>query len=71
MSFARFSPIIYLMIGVNTVILAMDYDSASPAYRQTLDQANTVLMYLFLGEAGLKIAALGPRTYVKARVPLF
>jgi len=65
-----FDDFIYNLIGLNSILLMIDYPIITDAYtNNTLDFIGTVISIIFVVEAGLKIVAkgfvLGPDSYLK------
>ncbi|KAM6957182.1 LOW QUALITY PROTEIN: voltage-dependent P/Q-type calcium channel subunit alpha-1A [Aplochiton taeniatus] len=56
---------IMAMIALNTIVLMMKYDGASPAYESVLANLNIVFTSLFSMECVLKIIAFGVLNYFK------
>ncbi|XP_046893571.1 voltage-dependent P/Q-type calcium channel subunit alpha-1A [Hypomesus transpacificus] len=56
---------IMAMIALNTIVLMMKYDGASPAYEAVLANLNIVFTSLFSMECVLKIIAFGVLNYFK------
>ncbi|XP_034151303.1 voltage-dependent P/Q-type calcium channel subunit alpha-1A isoform X5 [Esox lucius] len=56
---------IMAMIALNTIVLMMKYDGASPAYETVLANLNIVFTSLFSMECVLKIIAFGVLNYFK------
>ena len=52
-----------LCIVLNIIIMGMVYDGMSDGYTSVLDLFNNIFALIFLLEAIIKIAALGPTRY--------
>jgi hypothetical protein len=52
-------------IIANTAILAAEHDGMAPAVERALGQANLAFTALFIAEAALKVAGLGPWGYAR------
>ena len=54
---------IMIIIFLNLIIMAINYDGTDPTYQQFLDIANLIFTSIFIAECLLKIIALGPCGY--------
>ena len=59
-----FGPFFTVLILINTLVLAMEFEGMSDAYAEVLSGFNLALTVSFMVEMVLKIAGLGPREYV-------
>ena len=59
-----FGPFFTVLILINTLVLAMEFEGMSDAYAAVLSGFNLALTISFMVEMVLKIAGLGPREYV-------
>ena len=56
-----FGPLFTVLILLNTLVLAMEFDGMSDTYADVLSSFNLALSVSFMVEMVLKIARLGPR----------
>ncbi|CAD8079150.1 unnamed protein product [Paramecium primaurelia] len=60
-----FDPTILMIIVLNIIIMGLSQDDAPILYDSILTQFNTAFTFVFIGEAILKIIALGPIGYMR------
>ena len=66
-----FNPLFVVLILVNTLVLAMEYDGMPKTYGDTLATINLVLTIAFIVEMVFKVLGLGPRKYVQDSFNIF
>ena len=66
-----FGPLFTVLILLNTLVLAMEFDGMSDTYADVLSSFNLALSVSFMVEMVLKIAGLGPREYVSDSFNIF
>ena len=66
-----FNPLFVVLILINTLVLAMEYDGMPKDYEDTLATINLVLTIAFIVEMVFKVLGLGPKKYVQDNFNIF
>eukprot|EP00736_Rhodelphis_marinus_P009837 Rmarinus@m.21844 len=66
-----FESFVHICIVLNIAVLGAAYDGQPSSWSHTLSVANTIILYIFIAEMLLKIAAFGVVPYLRSRWHVF
>ena len=67
----RFDNFIAICVGLNIMVLCSEFYNSPQWYKDILEAANTVFVFIFMIECVIKVIGLGPKMYFAFKSNMF